>query len=212
MVADLRVYCNLRAVCEPFASICEYLRSGESQVTRKWLANFSMPIRFGRLSEVRWWVEEMDDNDVQVLEIPINFVLNLAGLEIIRDRFLLSFGLGHEGNENLLCSFHPCTVDRIDFSPGSSGNIGCRWFYTLRQVKTIRKMGKIAYLKFFGVNFITYIHPRSFALVKKVLVSMCQVGFIMREETRTHASGADICEVLVAAEISDSQVFNKVSC
>ena len=185
MVADLRVYCNLRAVCEPFASICEYLRSGESQVTRKWLANFSMPIRFGRLSVVRWWVDEMDDNDVQVLEIPINFVLNLAGLEIIRDRFLLSFGLGHEGNENLLCSFHPCTVDRIEFSPGSSGNIGCRWFYTLRQVKTIRKMWKIAYLIFFGVNFITYIYPRSFALVKKCLSRCAKWGLWWVEKENT---------------------------
>ena len=30
-------------------------------------------------------------------------------------------------------------------------------------------------------------------------------------KTRTHAPGADICEVLVPADIADSQMFNKAS-
>ena len=44
---------------------------------------------------------------VQVLEITIDFVYNLAGVEVIWDQFLLSFG-------------PPVCVDRIDSSPGLS--------------------------------------------------------------------------------------------
>ena len=79
-------------------------------------------------------------------------------------------------NENRLCNFHPCKVDRIESPPGSSGNIGCS--HSLRRVwcEDDKEDKKDQILERFGVNFITYIHPRSYAQRKKVHVSMCQVG------------------------------------
>jgi hypothetical protein len=51
--------------------------------------------------------------------------LERVGLEIILDRFLLYLLVWDmRDNDNHLCSCHPCTVDRIDSSPRSSGNIG----------------------------------------------------------------------------------------
>ena len=79
----------------------------------------------------------------------------------------ISFGLsmGHERKRNHPCSFHPCTVDWIDSSPESSGNIGCGWPHSLRRVKTRWEMGKTTYLRCFGVYLIPI--PSSFLCLSK---------------------------------------------
>ena len=60
--------------------------------------------------------EEMDCN---VLQISIDFVYNLTGLENYTGSISPIFlSLGHE-DENHICSFRQCTVDRIDSSTGS---------------------------------------------------------------------------------------------
>ena len=101
--------------------------------------------------------EPSEKTTVQVLEISIDFIYNLTGLELIRDRFPPSFGPPVCRSDR----FFVRVVWKHRLSMVLLPEMGCQW------VKTIWEVGKITYLKRFGVNLITYIHPRSFALVKK---------------------------------------------
>ena len=67
-------------------------------------------------------------------------------------------------------------------------------------------------LDFFWCKF-HYIYLSAFlCLGKKVLVSMCQVGLMMSGKREYMHTEPIIVQVLVPAEMSDSQVSNKVSC
>jgi hypothetical protein len=115
--------------------------------------------------------------------ISINFVLQSCpsdGLERSDwNKYWIDFSYFFVRENNHLCSFHPCTVDRIDSSPRSSGNIGyIRFLVNLRP----RWAGGITYTKCFGINFITC--PTAFfCLREKLHISMCHVGFMMGEKS-----------------------------